>query len=451
MHKLSKHTILTIGILAGLIFGGVVGQVMFTAYGGNVPTAALEGFKFIGDTFFIGLLKMVLIPLVVSSVIVGVATIGDPSQLGRVGGWTVLYYLCTMVIAVVLGVFLVTTVAPGDPNRDGSGIGPEVIAKGEAAYGHEGELKRQRIEKKAEAGRHGVAGALWESFRNIAKQLIPANPIGAAAKGQILPVIAFSLILGIVLTSIGARGQPLIDVFRSLFAAIMKLVDWILWLAPMGVFCLVTWTVARLGGEELLRPLAKYMVVVVAGLLVHGLIVLPLVLWVFGRTNPYVFICQMREALMTAFGTDSSSATLPVTMECAEQLGGVSKKSAGFVLPLGATINMDGTALYEAVAVVFLFQCYGIELGTTELAVIVVTATLAAVGAAGIPSAGLVTMVIVVEAVNNSLGGDKTLPLAAVGIIIGVDRILDMCRTTVNVWGDAVGAKIITRIAPDPG
>ena len=127
MHKLSKHTILTIGILAGLIFGGVVGQVMFTAYGGNVPTAALEGFKFIGDTFFIGLLKMVLIPLVVSSVIVGVATIGDPSQLGRVGGWTVLYYLCTMVIAVVLGVFLVTTVAPGDPNRDGSGIGLSLI------------------------------------------------------------------------------------------------------------------------------------------------------------------------------------------------------------------------------------------------------------------------------------------------------------------------------------
>jgi Na+/H+-dicarboxylate symporter len=157
----------------------------------------------------------------------------------------------------------------------------------------------------------------------------------------------------------------------------------------------------------------------------------------------------MKDALMTAFGTDSSSATLPVTIETSQREGGVSKKSAEFVLPLGATVNMDGTALYEAVAVVFLFQCFGIELGMTELLIIVFTATLAAVGAAGIPSAGLVTMVIVVEAVNGSLGGDKVLPLAAIGIILGIDRILDMCRTTVNVWGDAVGAKIITRIAPD--
>ena len=153
---------------------------------------------------------------------------------------------------------------------------------------------------------------------------------------------------------------------------------------------------------------------------------------------------------MTAFGTDSSSATLPVTMDIAQELGGVSKRSAGFVLPLGATINMDGTALYEAVAVVFLFQCYGVELGVTELGIIAVTATLAAVGAAGIPSAGLVTMVIVVQAVNGALGpGVEKLPMAAVGILLGVDRILDMCRTMVNVWGDAVGAKLITRIAPD--
>ena len=154
---------------------------------------------------------------------------------------------------------------------------------------------------------------------------------------------------------------------------------------------------------------------------------------------------------MTAFGTSSSSATLPVTMKCAESNGGVSRRASGFVLPLGATVNMDGTALYEAVAAVFLFQCYGVPLGPTELAVVVLTATLAAVGAAGIPSAGLVTMVIVVEAVNNSLGlaGAQRLPLAAVGVIIGVDRILDMCRTAVNVWGDSVGARILTRIAPD--
>jgi len=285
--------------------------------------------------------------------------------------------------------------------------------------------------------------------RNIIQQLIPENPVAAAASGQILPLIAFSIILGIALTVIGPRGRPLLDVFDALFAAVMKLVDWILWLAPIGVFALVVWTVARLGAEQLLGPLAMYMFVVVLGLAIHAFVVLPAVLWLFGRANPYRFMHQMRQALMTAFGTDSSSATLPVTLETAVKEGGCSKQAAGFVLPLGATVNMDGTALYEAVAVVFLFQAYGIALGPTELAIIVITATLAAVGAAGIPSAGLVTMVIVVEAVNSSLGGDKHLPLVAVGIILGVDRILDMCRTTVNVWGDAVGAKIITRLAPD--
>jgi Na+/H+-dicarboxylate symporter len=230
----------------------------------------------------------------------------------------------------------------------------------------------------------------------------------------------------------------------------MKLVEWILWLAPVGVFCLVAWSVARIGSVALLGPLSQYMGTVFVGLLVHGLITLPLVLWAFTRVNPFWYMARMKLALMTAFGTDSSSATLPVTMETAETEGGVSKKASGFVLPLGATINMDGTALYEAVAVVFLFQAFGIDLTGIELIIIVITATLAAIGAAGIPSAGLVTMVIVVEAVNTSLGNTVPhLPLAAVGIILGVDRILDMCRTTVNVWGDAVGAKIISGIMPD--
>ena len=174
-------------------------------------------------------------------------------------------------------------------------------------------------------------------------------------------------------------------------------------------------------------------------------------MFIFSRANPYRFMWQMRKALMTAFGTDSSSATLPVTIETAIDEGRVSRKSANFVLPLGATINMDGTALYEAVAVVFMFQLWGIPLEFGDLVIVVITATLAAVGAAGIPSAGLVTMVIVVTAVNTSLAGRglNPLPLEAIGVIIGVDRILDMCRTTVNVWGDAVGAKIISRITPE--
>jgi Na+/H+-dicarboxylate symporter len=212
---------------------------------------------------------------------------------------------------------------------------------------------------------------------------------------------------------------------------------------------LVAWTVGKIGLAALLGPLAKYIFTVLIGLAIHGFVVLPLILWLFARTHPFRYLWQMRRPMFTAFGTDSSSATLPVTIDSAINEGGCSRRSANFVLPLGATVNMDGTALYEAVAVVFLFQLYGIDLSMTELAVVVATATLAAIGAAGIPSAGVVTMVIVITAVNASLGGENRLPLEAIGIILGVDRIVDMCRTMVNVWGDAVGAKIITRIAPD--
>jgi solute carrier family 1 (high affinity glutamate transporter) protein 1 len=437
--KINKHTILTVGILAGLVLGVVVGEALYRGYDGEVPVGVLGGLSFVGNTFFIGLLKMVLVPLVVSSVVVGVSSIGDPAQLGRIGGWTVLYYFGTMVVAVVIGVVLVTAVQPGKGFDEA--FRTQQTEQFEAA-----DTDQQRRAQDAQTQ------GLWGAFQNIAKQLIPSNPIGDAAAGRLLPVISFSLIMGIALTMVGERARPVLSFFDGLYAAVMRLVDAILWLAPLGVFCLVAWTVARIGTSSLVGPLGTYMLTVVAGLAVHALLVLPLVLWVFGRTNPYRFMHQMREALLTAFGTDSSSATLPVTIDIAENRGGVSKRAAGFVLPLGATVNMDGTALYEAVAVVFLFQCFGIELGTTQLVIIVITATLSAVGAAGIPSAGLVTMVIVVQAVNNSLagGGGPQLPMAAVGIILGVDRILDMCRTTVNVWGDSVGAKIISRIAPDP-
>jgi len=197
--------------------------------------------------------------------------------------------------------------------------------------------------------------------------------------------------------------------------------------------------------------IGTYMLCVIAGLLIHALVVLGLICRVFGGCSPFRYMHQMRQALLTALGTDSSSATLPVTIECATENAGVSKRAAGFVLPLGSTINMDGTALYEAVAVVFLAQAYGIDLPLSTLILVAITATLAAVGAAGIPSAGLVTMVIVVDTVNGTLvnmGGGQTIPIAAIGLIVGVDRFLDMIRTTVNVWGDAIGAKIIDRIDP---
>jgi len=400
---------------------------------------AVDIFKFIGDTFFINLLKMILIPLVISSVIVGVASI-DPAQMGKVGGLTVLYYFSTMAIAVAIGVCLVIWVQPGD-GFDQAFRDQQVI-----------EYEIQLAEGSGSAGKvEGASGTgLWGAFKKLAVQLLPENPVEDAANGRILPIISFSLIFGLALALIGKKAETVRRFFDGLFAVVMQLVDWVLWLAPLGVGALVAWTVARIGIVQLLGPLAWYVLVVISGLLIHGLIVLPIILWLFGRTNPYQYMWRMKPALMTAFGTDSSSATLPVTIDTAQEVGGVSKRASEFVLPLGATVNMDGTALYEAVAVVFLFQCFGIELSILALTIVAITATLAAVGAAGIPSAGLVTMVIVVEAVNGSLPPEvAALPLAAIGIILGIDRILDMCRTTVNVWGDAVGAKIITRIAPD--
>jgi len=222
----------------------------------------------------------------------------------------------------------------------------------------------------------------------------------------------------------------------------------VLWLTPLAVGSLLAWTVARIGLESFGRAIGTYMLTVTAGLLVHGLVVLPVALWVFTRENPFRLLRQMRSALLTAIGTDSSSATLPVTMECATVNAGISQRTASFVLPLGATINMDGTALYEAVAVVFMAQVHGIDLSLGQLLLVAITATLAAVGAAGIPSAGLVTMVIVINAVNGSLEGlgAATIPLASIGLILGVDRFLDMLRTAVNVWGDAVAAKVVDRV-----
>ena len=262
---------------------------------------------------------------------------------------------------------------------------------------------------------------------NILRQMVPRNIFDEMAKGRTLGVIMFAILFGLALAAGGEATKPVVRLFEGLFAAVMKLVLWVIWLTPPGVFLLVAWTVGKVGFGELVGPLSKYIAVVLTGLAIHGFIVLPLILLLFTRKNPYRYMLQMRRALMTAFGTDSSAATLPVTLESAQTEGGCSKRASNFVLPLGATVNMDGTALYEAVAVVFLFQLWGIDLSFTELLIVIITATLAAVGAAGIPSAGTVTMVIVIMAVNQGLQAQgaqsESLPIAAIGVIIGVDRI----------------------------
>ncbi len=430
---------LALGALAGHWLHGY--QDAPDSWIGERFEAIRGGLWFVGNDIFIRLLKMLIMPLIISSVIVGVVSVGDFRRLGKIGLATLAYYFGTMLIAVTIGLTLVTVINPGQY------ISEEAVVRAEADYAAD-----TKVQEKIEAGPSGFGAALLQIFKSI----IPENPLGAAAEGRVLPIIFFSIFFGVVLTTIGPRGEPVAGFFDAVFRVMMKMVIVVIWMAPVGVFCLLAWTIAAKGLGVFLTAIAVYMSTVIAGLSIHALIVLPLLLWVFGRANPFVFLHRMRSALMTAFGTDSSSATLPVTCEAATLEGGVSKKSAGFVLPLGATINMDGTALFEAVAVVFIAQAYGFDLGLAELVIIALTATLTAIGAAGIPSASLVLMPTVIMAVNQSLGytgegaGETSgILIAGIGLIIGVDRLLDMCRTTVNVWGDAVGAKIMTRIAPD--
>lgn len=428
---------LTALIVLSMILGMLFGQ--FVLHDSTNPIDGSHWTKSIGDLVLIRPLKLLVIPLIFFSVVAGITRIGDPAKLGRLGLSTLAYYFGTMLIAVVIGTTLVTMFQPGHLDAESA----QVLQQEGLELFNASESKKIQIE----GMQSETLGSTW---LNILRQCIPTNIIAEMANGRPLGLIVFAIGFGLALAAGGQRTEAARRFFNAAFEGMMILVQWVIWLTPIGVFFLMAWTVGTIGLETILGPLGSYMGVVLLGLAIHGLIILPLVLWLLTRCRPYQFMWQMRKALLTAFGTDSSSATLPVTMDSAENEGGCSKRSSNFVLPLGATINMDGTALYEAVAVVFLFQLFGIELAFSELVVVVITATLAAVGAAGIPSAGLVTMVIVIAAVNSSLAGtSQQLPLAAIGVILGVDRILDMCRTTVNVWGDATAAKVMTLVAPD--
>jgi Na+/H+-dicarboxylate symporter len=396
-----SQNIILIGIFAGLILGGILGWVMG-------PQAAMFGWL---GVLFLRALKMIIVPLIVASMIVGITSLGDIRRLGRTGLVTVLYYLATTALAVAIGLILVNLIQPGTG-------GSEVAIPSEVSSSSED-----------------------FSFLDVILGMIPENVVEAAANLEILPLIVFSLLFGGVLTTIGERGTPLVQLFQGLNDVIMRLVHLIMWFAPVGIFGLVAGKMGEVGGgaafvAELVK-VGKYSMTVIVGLLIHALVILPALLSLFGGRAPWRYLRNMIPALTTAFSTASSSATLPVTFECVEGNNKVASSSADLVLPLGATINMDGTALYEAVAAMFIAQSYGIHLGLGEQLVIFLTATLAAIGAAGIPEAGLVTMVLVLQSVG--------LPLEGIGIILSIDWFLDRWRTTVNVWGDSVGAAVVER------
>lgn len=404
------HWKIIIGMACGVVVGLLIND-SFTLPGvlGYLQHAIAFLFAPIIDTvgqIFIKLLKMIIVPLILASMVMGVANVGDVRRLGRIGGETFVFYLTTTFASVLVGLVLVNLLQPGAGSPMVQGSVPETALTA-------------------------------VTVKDIILNMIPDNPFRAMANMDILPVIVFSLFLGSILTTLGEKGVPLISFFDSLNSAMMKLTDVIIQLAPIGVFALLAAVVAETG-PGIFANLGKYMLTVLIGLSIHAFITLPLLLKLVGRASPRRFFGSVSSALTTAFSTASSSATLPLTMDCVEDGAGIKSRISSFVLPLGATINMDGTALYESVAAVFIAQVYGIDLGFQQQVIIFLTATLAAIGAAGIPSAGLVTMAIVLKAVG--------LPLEGIGMILAVDRILDMCRTSVNVWGDTVGTVVVSRL-----
>jgi len=287
-----------------------------------------------------------------------------------------------------------------------------------------------------------VSGKKDLGITDILKSFVSPNLVKSMLEMDILPIIIFSLVFGGVLTTLGEKGKSVINFFDAVNEAIMKMVHLVLYLAPIGIFSLIASKLGAAGGgdafwTELMR-IGEFAFTVLAALLFHALVVLPAILILVTRRNPVKFFKGASAALTTAFSTASSSATLPVTIECAEENNKISRRASLFVLPIGATVNMDGTAMYEAIAAIFIAQMLGIQLGFSEQIIIFVTATLAAIGAAGIPEAGLVTMVMVLQSVG--------LPLEGIGMLLSVDWFLDRCRTTINVWGDSIGAAVVDKL-----
>jgi Na+/H+-dicarboxylate symporter len=372
-------------------------------------------------TIFIRLIMMIVVPLVVASIILGTASLGDLRTLGRLGGKTVGFYLGTTAVAVTLGLVVSNAVQPG------SRIDPTTREQLSRTFAGEAADKMALAEQAPSLG-------------DVLVRMIPQNVFGAAADGDLLPLIIFSVIFGAAVTLIADdRRRAILQLFEAVNDTVMVIIDWVMRLAPYAVFALIGSIVARFG-LDLLQALLVYSLTIVGALALHVGLTYAALLWFFVGINPLTFFRRIAKAILVAFSTSSSSATLPVTMETAQEQVGVSKQVSSFVLPLGATINMDGTALYQAVAVMFIAQIYGVPMGLVEQMTIVVTATLASIGAAGVPSAGIVTLILVLQSVG--LGAHVQ---AGIALVLGVDRILDMLRTAVNVTGDLTAATVIAR------
>ncbi len=369
---------------------------------------------FIGDLFMRGL-RFIAVPIVIFSLIVGASSLNDLSKLSRIGGKTIGIYLVTTAIAISVGLLFANIIKPGnfvsEETRDGfvAQFGDQASAKIEAAQ----------------------APDIWDTVLNI----VPKNPFNAIAQGNMLQVVFASLLVGIALTLIKReKAVVVISFFDAMTDVIIKVVEIVLMIAPYAVFALIVDQIAELG-LDILGSLAVYCLVVVAGLATMAFVVYPIGFKLLGGLSYGRFFKAISPAQLLAFSSASSSATLPVTMECCEQRLGIKEEVSAFVLPIGATINMDGTALYQGVAAVFIAQLYGMDLTIADQLTIVLTATLASIGTAGVPGVGMIMLVIVLESVG--------IPLEGIAVILGVDRILDMCRTSCNVTGDCMVCAVV--------
>lgn len=403
--RLALHWQIVIGLVAGALTGGLV-----NAAAPEAVTIVTEYIRPVG-TIFIRLITMVAAPLVLASLIVGASSISDPASLGRIGVKTLGLYLVTTSIAITIGLGLASIVRPG------AGVPEEASAQLLANFSAEATSR--------------LSDAESVSFVQQLVNLVPTNPFAALASGDMLQIVVFALIIGVALSLIpAAKAEPVIRFFDGFTDVLIKVVDLVMKLAPYGVFALVAAVTAEFG-FGILSTLGWYAVTVLLGLVLHTLGVYGLLIRLFARGRVAVgrFFREMSAVQLLAFSTSSSAAMLPFNMETVRDKLGASERVTSFVLPLGATVNMDGTALYQGVAAVFIAQVYGLPLTIGEQLTIVLTATLASIGTAAVPGAGLVMLVIVLQSVG--------IPVEGIALILGVDRILDMCRTVVNITGDA--------------
>lgn len=411
MLKLKLHWQILIAMIAAVVAGrltGVDGEIFGLRY--------FDVYVFVG-TIFIHALKMIIVPLVVSSIVVGIAGIGKGEDVGRLGGKTLGFYALSSFLAILIGLLAVNVIEPGIQNG-------QPVKEALALGGNTDEVLKK------------VEGRGLGDVADIFIRMVPTNIVAAAAEGQMLGLIVFSLLFGFFMTRITKEhSEALFKVSHGVYETMMALTMFIMKFTPIGVFALIAKTVAMTGFDAFL-PLLWFFIAVVVALSLHTFVVYPILLSLAG-VSPKKHFTAMMPALLTAFSTASSSSTLPLTIKSIEENAGVSKRTSSFVLPLGATVNMDGTALYECVAAMFLAQAYGIELGLSTQFTIVLIALLTSIGVAGIPAASLVAITIILAAIG--------LPLEAVGLILVTDRILDMCRTSVNVFGDSCAAVVIAR------